>query len=228
MQPDPQLTAQLGQCDSATVANAIEHFAVRDPTTGYADNRLVCQRPEIARPMTGYAITCTADTTTPNDCRTARVGELIDHIAAAPKPAVLVIQHRGRNRDRACFFGDMFCAALDRIGCTGLVTDGNGRDLVGIRARTPNFHAFSAGWVVSHGYPVYLEFNIPVEIYGLTVTPGDLLHGDHSGLVSVPREIAADVAARALDIRREEADYFAFLGGDFSLQALKQRLEPRA
>ena len=65
MQPDPQLIAQLGQCDSATVANAIEHFAVRDPTTGYADNRLVCQRPEIARPMIGYAITCTADTRTP-------------------------------------------------------------------------------------------------------------------------------------------------------------------
>ena len=43
----PQLIESLRQYDSATVANAIEHFEVRDPTMGYANNELVCQMPEI-------------------------------------------------------------------------------------------------------------------------------------------------------------------------------------
>ena len=36
----PQLIEGLRQFDSATVANAIEHFEVRDPTTGYANNEI--------------------------------------------------------------------------------------------------------------------------------------------------------------------------------------------
>ena len=63
----PSVIETLREFDSATIANAIEHFEVRDPTTGYATSELVCQTPEIAKPMVGYAITCTLDTTTPGD-----------------------------------------------------------------------------------------------------------------------------------------------------------------
>ena len=40
----------LGQIDSATVANAIEHFEVRDPVTGYASMELRCQFTDL-KPM---------------------------------------------------------------------------------------------------------------------------------------------------------------------------------
>ena len=104
----PSVIEDLREFDSATVANAIEHFEVRDPTTGYATSELVCQTPEIARPMVGYAITCTIDTTTPGDRRPSGLGELVGLIDAAPKPSVLVAQHVGHERKRCCFFGDMF------------------------------------------------------------------------------------------------------------------------
>ena len=223
----PQLVEALRQHDSATVANAIEHFEVRDPTMGYANNELICQMPEIAAPMVGYAITVTADTTTPGDTRTSRVDDLVEAIDAAPKPSVLVVQHVGHDRKRCCLFGDMFCTIASKLGCVGFVTDANGRDRSAIRQRTPDFHVFSAGWVVSHGYGVYLDFNVTVSICGLTISPGDLLHGDESGLVSVPIDIAADMVKRAETVHEEEAEYFDFLESDrFNMAELKRRIIP--
>ena len=96
----PRLIDELQEYDSATIANAIEHFEVRDPTSGYANNQLVCQMPEIARPMVGYAITATADSTTPGDRRTSRVDDLVDLVHAAPKPAILALKHIGHERQR--------------------------------------------------------------------------------------------------------------------------------
>ena len=225
--PDPRLIEDLRHFDSATIANAIEHFEVRDPTTGYADHRLVCQMPEIPHPMVGYAITATADTTTPGDRRTSRVDDLVDLILAAPQPCILAIQHVGHERKRCCLFGDMFCTILRQLDCVGLVTDANGRDRSGIRERTPDFHVFSSGWVVSHGYPAYIDFNTTVSICGLTISPGDILHGDESGLVSIPHAIAADLPARARRVREEEAEYFDFLQSDrFSIKELRRRIVP--
>ncbi len=227
MTDTPDLIQSLRQFDSASIANAIEHFEVRDPTSGFASNQLVCQMPEIGHPMVGYAVTATADSTTPGDARTSRVDDLVDLVHAAPKPAVLVIKHVGHQRQRCCLFGDMFCTILERLGCVGLVTDVNGRDRTAIRQRTPDFHLFSAGWVVSHGYPVYLEFNTTVSVCGLTIAPGDLLHGDESGLVAIPDEIADQVPEQTAKVLETEQEYFEFLESDrFSMDELRQRIVP--
>ena len=223
----PQTIEALRRYDSATVSNAIEHFNVRDPTMGYTNNELVCQTPEVAQPMVGYALTVTADTTTPGDRRTSRVDDLVELIDAAPNPVVLVAKHVGHDRKRCCLFGDMFCTVTEKLGGVGIVTDVNARDRAGIRARTPDFHLFSTGLVVSHGYGAYVDFNVTVSICGMTISPGDLLHGDANGLVSVPIDIAADVVERAAAVQAEEADYFEFLESDeFSMEALKRRIIP--
>ena len=220
----PDLLDDLRRYDSPTIANALEAFAVRDPVHGYASMELHCQFP--ARPpMVGYAVTCTADTTLPGDQRPIRLGDLVDVFAAAPKPAVLVIQYVGQNRLKSCFVGDMFCAWLAKMEGVGLVTDGGVRDRSGIEERAPNLQLFAPGWVVSHGHGAFLDFNVTVSICGMTIRPGDLLHGDANGLVSVPVEIAAETADQAALVRAEEADYFAFLDSDeFTPEKLKRRL----
>ena len=53
----PKVIEELRQFDSATVSNAVEHFAARDPTTGFANNELRCLTPEVTAPMVGYALT---------------------------------------------------------------------------------------------------------------------------------------------------------------------------
>ncbi len=218
---------QLGGYDSPTVANAIEHFEVRDPATGYATNELVCQTPWAKAPMVGYAVTCTADTTTPGDNRPQRIADIVDLVDKAPKPTVLVIQHVGHERRRACLIGDMWCTIMHKLGCVGIVTDCNVRDLEGIHQHTPEFQLFAGGTVVSHGFGVYMNLNTTVSVYGLTVSPGDLLHGDVSGVVSVPTDVAEATVGRAEEVRQFEAEYFEFLESDrFNMDELRRRIQP--
>jgi len=218
------LLEALGQFDSPTISNAIEYFKVRDPVSGYATLDLRCQFPE-RKPMVGYAVTCTADTSTPGDTRPNGLDKVWAAVEAAPKPAVLVIQHLGHDRLRSCFVGDMFCTALQKYGAVGVVTDGGIRDRTGIQRKTRDFQVFCAGLVVSHGYTVFLDFNVTVSICGLTIVPGDILHGDESGLLTIPGEIAESVLGQAREVQAAERDYFDFLQTEaFNFDELRRRM----
>ena len=61
----------LRAIDSPTVANAIERFEIRPRTEGYAGYDLRCQFPSLGT-MMGYAVTCTADSTTEGRLESAR------------------------------------------------------------------------------------------------------------------------------------------------------------
>ncbi len=214
---------KLREFDSPTVSNAIEACKVRDPVTGYANMDLKCQFPG-QEPMVGYDVTCTADTTTPGCSKRMRLDVLLDVVNAAPKPAVLVIKFVGPDRRKSCIAGDMLCTALAKLGVTGIVTDMGNRDIRQIHERVPEFQLFCPGVVVSHGHGYYIDFNVTVSVCGLTISPGDLLHGDDSGLVSVPVDIAEAVAERAATTRKAEANYFEFLENNFSFEELKKRM----
>ena len=214
----------LQRIDSPTVANAIEFFKVRDPTSGYACMDLKCQFPQLPA-MVGYAVTCTADSTSPAPKQKNVRDELFEAIQAAPKPAIVVIKDIGPHRLRSCHAGDVVSSIFYKLGAVGLVTDGGVRDLTGIHERVPAFQVFAAGQVVSHGLPVFLEIGVTVSVCGLTVRPGDLLHGDANGLVSVPADIAAQVAAQAQKVWNRESGIVTYLSQtDFSLEELKRRL----
>jgi regulator of RNase E activity RraA len=219
-----QLVQLLRTIDSPTISNAIEKFKVRNQTEGYASAELICRFPELP-PMVGYAVTCVVDTTSPEPTGPNRLADLYDAVAAAPKPAVVVMQNQGPSRLRSCMVGDMVCTSLQKLGVAGLVTDGGVRDITGIRNRAPGFQVFAAGLVVSHGLPTYLEANTPVTVCGLPVRPGDLLHGDESGVVSVPLEIAEEVLEQAKAVLKKESEFIEFLNsGTFTLDELKYRI----
>lgn len=211
--------------DSPTVANAIESFNVRDWTEGYASGELVCQYPDLP-PMVGYAVTCTADSTTAGPKRKTNLHDVFDAIVASPKPVVLVIQNVGPEVKRSCFLGDMVCAASQRLGAVGIVTDGGLRDRSGVRQRAPGFQLFSTGVVVSHGTSIYIDVNVPVSISGLDIEPGDLLHGDESGLVKIPFDIAKQVPAQSQQVIDRETRLFNLLADDdVTLETIKKNLK---
>jgi regulator of RNase E activity RraA len=77
------------------------------------------------------------------------------------------------------------------LGGIGTVTNGGVRDLPEVREI--GFHFFSAALLVSHAYVHVVEVGDPVTVGGLTVRPGDLLHGDEHGVTSIPLEIASQL-----------------------------------
>ncbi len=222
-QLSPAIIKALREFDSPTVSNAIEAFGVRDLTEGYASMELHCQFPDL-EPMVGYAVTCVAESTRPGPKRPSGLHALFDVLAEAPKPAVVVIAHVDSDRPRSCVGGDMVFTAYRRLGVVGVVTDGGVRDLAGVRQRTPDLQVFAPGTVVSHGTMARLDLSVPVSVCGLDVNPGDLLHGDRTGLVKVPIDIAEKVVARAHEVRAEEEEMFRFLDGPgVSADGLKER-----
>ena len=82
-------------------------------------------------------------------------------------------------------FGDVMVTTFQRMGAVGAVTDGGIRDLAGMRARAPGFQMFAAGNVPASGVALVVAVGIEVSIFGLPIRPGELLHGDANGLISI-------------------------------------------
>ena len=214
---------ELRSVDSPTVANAIEAFKVRDDTQGFLGMDIRCLTPEFGV-MVGYAVTATADSMTPGRARD-RKGHmrLFDAIAAAPKPAILVVQDVGPKRTHACFLGDVIASISHRLGAIGIVTDGGVRDLDGVRPL--GFHIFAAGLVVAHGTFNIIDVGIPVEVSGTRVQPGDMIHGDSSGVTTVPLEIADKVYEQCQKVREREIGLRDYAHNrKFTLEGLRAKL----
>jgi len=109
---------------------------------------------------------------------------------------------------------------LRALHCVGVVTNGAVRDIPA--ARSAGFHYFAGSVSVSHGYVHIVDFGQPVEIGGLQIKSGDLLHGDLHGVQSIPLALARlvpDVAARIS--AREQALIALCRSADFSLDKLR-------
>ena len=67
--------------------------------------------------------------------------------------------------------------------------------------------------------------NVTLSVCGLAVHPGGFLHGDESGLLTVPLDIADLLVVQARSVQEKERKTFEFLDSDsFSLDQLKLRM----
>ena len=60
------------------------------------------------------------------------------------------------------------------------------------------FHYFARGAVVSHASFRIVRVGAPVQVGGLAIQPGDLLHGDENGLLKIP-QTACDKLLEAVE-----------------------------
>ena len=119
--------------------------------------------------------------------------------------------------------GEVHAAIGTALKCVGCVTNGAVRDLPRIEAL--GFKLFAGSVSVSHAYAHVIDFGAPVELGGLTIHPGDLIHGDLHGVLTIPHGVAAAVpavAAGILERRRKLVEFCA--SPDFSLDALSERI----
>ena len=126
-------------------------------------------------------------------------------LRAAPKPAIVVLNSVGQEPLRNCHVGDVMGTLFHRMGAVAAVADAGVRDLAGIAERAPGLQIFAAGTVVSHGDYNLVEVGPTVAVCGITVSTGDLLHGDANGLVSIPHAVAVRLPAAAAKVLKAEA-----------------------
>lgn len=220
---DTELIAFLKTVDTATLANAIELLNLRPRSKGYASLDLKCLFPEFG-PMCGYAVTAQAETVTLGSPKTEEAFvELFEAVERSPKPAVVVLQEIGGDRDRATHAGEMMATIFTRLGGIGLVSDCGVRDLTAVRKM--GFHYFARGAVASHASYRIVRTGVPVEIAGVTIRTGDMLHADENGLITVPESGRETLPALVEQILSKERTLLDFVrGSGFTAAQLRGRL----
>jgi regulator of RNase E activity RraA len=213
----------LSEIDTPTICNAIETFDVRGRVEGFLGSEIRCLSPELGV-MVGYAVTALVDASTPDAPPDPGTWEAwVRAMDAASKPAVLVFQDVGPDPRRSAHCGEVMATLAKRLGTVGLVTDGGVRDILEVRAL--GFHYFAAGLVPSHGTTRFLEVNAPVTLDGVSIQPGDLIHGDINGVTTIPPEIAGQVAEAAGRVREREAQVMAYTHDPgFNLEGFFKRM----
>jgi 4-hydroxy-4-methyl-2-oxoglutarate aldolase len=94
-------------------------------------------------------------------------------------------------------WGELLSTASRARGAAGCVTDGFVRDTRPIRAMGfPVFHGGIAP-LDSKGRGKVAAIDVPVEIGGVRIAPGDLVFGDADGVIVIPRAIEVEALAAA-------------------------------
>jgi regulator of RNase E activity RraA len=200
---------ELRKYDTPTVCNVLELFEHRSRTTGYTDGRIRACYPHLP-PMVGFAVTATFRAAAP-----PREGDIyagldrqVQQLAATPGPKVVVFQDLD-DPPVAATFGEVMCTTYKAFGAVGLITSGAGRDLDQVEAL--QFPCFCDGVISAHGYCHFPQINVPVHVGGVTIYPGDLLHGDRNGVTTIPLDIASTVAHACDEYMAAEAVVLDYL-----------------
>ena len=211
----------LARLDTCAVANAIETFGVRLRNEGFASPALRCFTPQLP-PVVGYAETLRVRSSSPPWERRfyADRTDWWSVLGDVPVPRILVIQDVDPRVGVGAFVGGVHAHILRALGCVAVVTSGAVRDLPEVvEAR---LQLFAGNLSPSHAYVHVVDYGQPVQVAGLTVSPGDLLHADQHGVVQVPATIAERIPAAARRLRQQEQRIRAFCRSRaFSLEGLR-------
>ena len=142
-----------------------------------------------------------------------------EYVAAPPAPSLVVIQDRDPEPGYGAFWGEVNTALHKGLGVLGCITSGSIRDL-GLIAT--DFQLLAGSVAPSHAWVHVEDIDLEVEVHGMRVRPGDLLHADRHGAVVVPADALAEVLM-AVDLctRREAPLLAAARQADFSIDRLK-------
>ena len=123
-------------------------------------------------------------------------------IESVPPGHVLVLDCR--RETRVASGGQILTTRLQVRGAAGLVSDGPVRDSGAIAEM--DFPVFCAGGSAPLNLLLHhaIDLNVPIGCGGVPVYPGDLMVGDDEGVVVIPRHLADEVAADAVEQEKME------------------------
>ncbi len=215
---------EVRHLNTCMVADAIDALKVRLLNEGYS-NRHIRSMFENPVPMMGYAVTGRIRSAEPPMVGHTFVArdDWFKYVMTCPEPRVVVLQDVDHTPGSGAFWDEVHARIHLRLGCVGAVTNGAVRDLPKIHGT--GFYLFGGHVTPSRGYAHITDMGHPVEVGGVVIRDGDLIHGDMHGIVRVPREVVADLpgaARRIQEIRQRITELCA--GPEFTLEKLSALL----
>lgn len=216
---DDTLLALLRRVDTPTVCNAIEVVEGKRGFDRFTRGTMLCSAPE-AGAIVGYArtarIAAATPPTEPADVIRARRMAYYKHMATGPRPAIAVVEDMDGEAAIGAFWGEINTNVHKGFGLAGALTNGVMRDLGDL----PDGFPVIAGSIgPSHGFVHVREIATTVNIFGLSVSDGDLIHADCHGAVVIPagyKPALGAAIAKLLDTEKIVLSAARAKGFDFS------------
>lgn len=186
---DDTLLDLLRKVDTPTVCNAIEVAQGKRGFNDFTRGTMLASDPA-APAMVGYARTARIQAvqppSAPPDVIKKRRMAYYRYMSEGPRPGVAVVQDMDVPAAIGAYWGEVNTNIHKAFALSGALTDGVMRDLGDL----PDDFLVVAGSVgPSHGFVHVIDFDQPVEIFGMSVAPGALVHADRHGAVSIPQEV---------------------------------------
>ena len=210
----PEDLAALKNFDTPSVTNAVATYpnddkclALYNPWHGkwYTDQTLKCMYPELGR-RAGYVVTAVYGPIDPSFKSRYSLYDVLKAIEDSPKPVILAIKQdfpedlKGING----LAGGMMMSSFRTLGCVGVISDGPSRDLDEVREFDIQY--MLTGVTPGHGEFQINAINVPVNICGMDVAPGDIVHMDENGAVKFPADRLHDVVENCRRFQASESD----------------------
>ena len=213
----------LKDIPTPAIANAIETFNIKPRNKGFMGPDIQAIFPDMGN-MIGYAVTgiIRAEAPPSDHMNVSRV-EWVDEILKIPAPRVIVLQDLDWPNPIGSFWGEVQANIHGALECVGTVTNGGVRDLDEMQEK--NFFAFASAILVSHAYVHITDVNVPVNIGGLEIKPGDIIQGDKHGVIKIPPEIAGELPDAVRRVEEREQILISLANQpDFTSEKLKDLL----
>lgn len=218
---DEDLLATLAGFDTPTICNALELAAPERPRSiGYTRETLISTDPTLP-PMVGYARTAIIRAVAGLSADEKRRKSLAyyEYTAQGPGPTIVVVQDVDAQPGAAAWWGEVHTALHQSLGSLGAITNGAIRDL---DQCAEGFHLLGGSISPSHSYVHVADVGCEVDIFGMVVEHGSLIHADRHGAVVIPLETAPLLPAAIETITQREAVILdAIKAPDFDIETLR-------
>lgn len=146
------------------------------------------------------------------------VGDFLDDVIEGQ---VVVIANNGRTD--CTVWGDIMSYYASLHGIEGTVIDGVCRDLDSIREVGYPVYSKGAYMMTGKDRVTCEAVNVPVNICGRVVKPGDYILGDASGVISIPKELIEKVIETAVYIEKTEQEIRNEVSSGVKLKEARRR-----
>lgn len=200
-----QMLKSLEQYDTPTITNVVATYpgdeknclGLYHPWQGkwYTDQTLRCMYPELGRRV-GYVVTCVYGLPDPGYKRLG-FGDLLRAVGDSPKPVILAVKQNFPPEIKQIngLLGGNMMTAFKSAGVVGVLSDGPSRDIDEVRPLGIQY--MLTGVCPGHGDFALQAINVPVEICGMAVAPGEVVHMDENGAVKFPAAYIDQIGERA-------------------------------
>ena len=220
---DDVLLKTLSSIDTPTVCNAIEAAEGKRGFNNFTKGTMLSSAQD-AQAVVGYALTAKiaakAPPEDPPEVIKQRRMAYYKYIANEHKPAVVVIEDCDYPNCVGAFWGEINTTVHKGLGVSGAVTNGVMRDLGDV---PKDFPVIAGSIGPSHAFVHVKEIGTPVEVMGLSVTEGDLIHADRHGALVIPSAVLPSfVAAITKLIKTERLVLDPARAADFDYDAFEK------